>query len=83
MPKSISVNEEADFVKKAICFIENKMQRSKNTKCLKMLHGVNKDEKHFLEKRKIALKKSMQNAAKRGKCFKIMRQKNSKYAIFF
>jgi len=41
-----------------------------------MLHGVNKDEKHFWEKRKIALKKSMQNAAKRGKCFKIMHQKS-------
>ena len=81
MPKSILVNEEADFVKKAICFIENKMYRSKNTKCLKMLHGVNKDEKHFLEKRKIALRKNGQNTAKQGKikkCFKIMRQKNSK-----
>lgn len=54
-------------MKKVICFIENKMQRSKNTKCLKMLHGINKDEKHFFEKRKIALKKSMQNTAKRGK----------------
>ena len=54
-------------MKKVICFIENKMQRSKNTKCLKMLHGINKDEKHFWEKRKIALKKSMQNTAKQGK----------------
>jgi hypothetical protein len=32
-----------------------------------MLHGINKDEKHFWEKRKVALKKSMQNTAKQGK----------------
>ena len=48
-------------MKKVICFIENKMQRSKNTKCLKMLHGINKDEKHFWEKRKIALKKRVKS----------------------